>query len=103
MIMALIETKRQAAEYLGIPEYKILTFHEFQNGDWSYCDRNNHEHLYRFIDDQWIELTENILAMWVDSYPDGGWEYKDEKGFHHKFNKNNELIVMKNYGINKSQ
>ena len=99
--MELIETKRQAAEYLDIPEDEIFDFYKFQNGDWKYRDRieYGHDHLYRFMGTKWVELTEDLYAIWAFSYYNGKWEYQDEYGYYHLFNKNNELIEINNYWL----
>ena len=119
--METITNKKQASKFLGIKENEILNFCKYPNGDWKYCDRIKHEHLHRNIDDEWIELTKNVEALFdkdkyychlfrkidneyieltkdinatdVWSYDNGDWMYEDEDGTYYSFNKNNELIL----------
>jgi hypothetical protein len=55
----------------------------YENGDWSYYDEDDWEHLMRQIEGKRIELTEGIKAKYVDSCENGDWIYRDEKGNWH--------------------
>jgi hypothetical protein len=53
------------------------------NGDWSYYDADNWEHLMRQIGGKWVELTEGIKAKWIWFYKNGDWSYKDGDDWKH--------------------
>ena len=90
--METIKNKKEASEFLNTPENEIFNFHKFDNREWKYKDKEQYEHLFRKINGEWIELTENVKAIYVDSYYSGDWEYMDEEYNYHKFNKNNKLL-----------
>ena len=82
-----IKNKKQASEFLGIPENEMLNFYKYNNGDWEYRDENKYYHLFRLINREWIELTENVKAIYVLSFNNGDWGYADEYGCYHLFRK----------------
>jgi hypothetical protein len=65
----------------GIKARKVWSW---QNGDWSYYDANNWDHLMRQINGKWVELTEGIKAKDAWLYGNGDWGYNDEEGRRHR-------------------
>ena len=96
--METIINKKQASEYLNIPEDKIFNFYRFENEDWEYEDLIGYYHLYRKIDGYYIELTDEIEAEFVFSYENGDWGYEDIDGYEHLFRKidNRYIELTKN-------
>jgi hypothetical protein len=71
-------TKQEAIKKYGWEE-----IWSFNNGDWSYYDEDDYDHLMRQIDGKWIELTEGIKTWEVHSHDNGDWSYEDEDGWEH--------------------
>ena len=87
-----ITNRKQTTKYVTPSKSGISEYYIYKNGDKSYRDKSSYEHLFRFIDGEWIELTKGVKASYVFSYSNGDWEYIDKDGYFHKFNKDNELI-----------
>ena len=83
--MKIIKNIKQASRFLKIKDDEILYFRKYSNGDWLYIDKNKYCHLYRDINDQWIELTKDVKALFVVSLPNTDWIYKDKEGYEHLF------------------
>ena len=88
-----ITNRKQASKFLKISKKKIFNFHKYKNNDWSYEDEDGYCHLFRKIDDKYIELTKDIDAYDVCSCGDGNWEYYDKNWRWSLFDKNNKLIA----------
>ena len=80
-----ITNVKEAAKYLGISEDEIFIFSKYSNKDWSYKNKNNHAHLFRFINNQWVELTKNVEAIGVFSFFNNDWKYYDKNNYCHLF------------------
>ena len=87
-----ITNKKEASEYLDIPENEIFDFRIFSNGDWAYEDKDEYCHLFRKINNEWTELTKDVKAFSIDSHNNGDWDYTDEDYNWYKFNKKNKLV-----------
>ena len=62
---------------------RLKSYHEYNNGDWKYKDKQNFAHL--FSREEGIELTKSVRAVECWPYTNGFWGYKDEKGFMYLF------------------
>ena len=90
-----IINKKETSEFLGIPIEEILYFYKFPNGDWKYEDKNRYLHLYRLINNEWIELTKNVEAVHTFSFNNEDWKYEDKEGFEHLFREiNGEYVEL---------
>ena len=99
-IMKIITTKKQAAEYLDIPENEIRYFYKYLNKDWCYQDKDWNWHLFRRKNRKYIELTKNINAICIHSFENGDWEYYGEDGYFHLFRFINRKWIELTKGIN---
>ena len=90
--MGKITNIKQASEFLNIPKNEISFFWKYDNDNWSYIDKNDHAHLFRFIEETYIELTKDVDATFVSSFNDGYWLYEDKNDNYYLFNQNNKLI-----------
>ena len=92
-----ITTRKQASEYLDISEDNILNFNIFPNDTWGYVDKDGNCHLYRLINNNYVELTKNIETLNIDLFNDGRYRLQNRKEYWYQFDKNNKLIRdMKN-------
>ena len=87
-----INNKKDVSEYLNIPKNEINFFYKYNNNIWHYQDKNKYCHLFKLINNQWIELTKNIKTIGCWYFENEYWGYQDENKILYKFNKNNELI-----------
>ncbi len=67
-----------------IQEYKLLP-----NNDELIIDSNLRYHLFRNCD----ELTAGKEAIFVNSYQNDWWKYRDISGFEHLYNERNEELT----------
>jgi hypothetical protein len=65
---------------IDIELYKVL-----DNGDELIIDKKLKHHLFRNCE----ELTKDITAISVTSYPNNWWKYRDTNNFEHLFNSDN--------------
>ena len=106
----------EAGKFLKTPKNEILGFQAFSNGDWRYRDEKEYHHsfsyltffgryiehtakgnyhLFRKINGEWVELTENVVAINANSYDNGDWSYNDKNNICHLFRKiNNKWIEL---------
>jgi len=83
------ETREKLEKWLDKNEIEFQSCYIFSTRYYSYVDEKGFEHLY--CDGK--ELTAGIKAKDVFVYYEGNWEYDDENGYLHQFDKNNNQIL----------
>ena len=78
-----ITNEKEAAKYLNIPENDISCFYKYENENWGYIDKYGYDHLFKFINDKWIEISKNVKALCICIYTNGDWQYTDEFNYCH--------------------
>ena len=81
------ESKENLKIWLNENGVKYKLCYIFDNGNWSYTDKQGLEHLFR----NGKELTKGLKAVSVYSYDNGDWSYYDKQYHEHFFRNGEEL------------